>query len=205
MCSSGDSSAKNLEAAQTAMTSQLNADYSTTFSEQQQLLQQQTARMSYIASNPMGYTPKQLATATTAINENTATAARQAIGSAAAYAASHGGADTGSGPVGEIAGQIGSAAAQSKAGELASLSQQNEGLKQQNFWNAISGLNSVGSELGGAGGTAIGGASNTANSAVNAGQLVLASKQAGWQDLAGVMSGIGGLATGIGGIPGVHV
>ena len=73
------------------------------------------AKMSYLAANPQGYTPQQLASATTSINENTATAAKQALGSAAAFAASHGGADVGNGAVGEIAGQIGSQAAQSKA------------------------------------------------------------------------------------------
>ncbi len=197
MCSSGGTIAASDEAlqkAQTAMTQTLNQDYSTTFAEQQGLLGQQQAKLNYIAANPMGYTPAQLHTATTSINENTANAAKQAIGSAAAYAAAHGGADVGSGVAGQIAGEIGSGAAQSKAPQLASLSQQNEGLKQENFWKAISGLQSVGSELGGSGGTAISGAGSSANSAVNAGSGALAAKQAGWQDLGGVLSGIGGLA-----------
>src|ERR1700674_1890214 len=129
-----------LQNSQAAMTNTLNQDYSTTFAEQQGVLKNLQAKMNYVAANPMGYTPQQLATATTSINENTATAAKQAMGSAAAFAASHGGADVGSGAVGEIAGQIGSAAAQSKAQALATLSQQNQGEKQKNFWNAISGL-----------------------------------------------------------------
>jgi len=198
LCSSGGEIAATDEAlqqSQAAMVATLNSDYSTTFAEQQQLLAQQTARMNYIAANPMGYTAPQLATATTAINDNTATAAKQAIGAAAAYAGAHGGADTGSGATGQIAGQIASAATQSKAQQLAELSQQNEQLKQKNFWNAISGLNSVGSELGGSGGTAIGGAGNAASSSVNAGSGALAAKQAGWQDLSGVLTGIGGLAS----------
>lgn len=198
MCSSGGEVAQSdeqLQQAQTAMTNTLNQDYSTSFAEQQSVLANLQAKMSYLAANPQGYTPQQLATATTSINENTATAAKQALGSAAAFAASHGGADVGNGAVGEIAGQIGSQAAQSKAQQLSSLSQQNQAMKQQNFWNAIGGLSSVGSQYGGAGGTAIGGASSTANSAVNAGSGALAAQQAGWSDLGGVISGISGLAS----------
>jgi hypothetical protein len=196
MCSSGGQVGQTdqaLQQAQANMTNTLNQDYSTTFAEQQSVLGQQQARLNYLAANPMGYTPQQLHSATTAINENTSNAAKQAIGAASAYAAAHGGADVGGGPVAEVAGQIASNAAQSKAQQLSSLSQQNQALKQQNFWNAIGGLNSVGSELGGAGGTAISGAGSAANSAVNAGSGALAAQQAGWQNLSGVLSGIGGL------------
>lgn len=198
MCSSGGSVGKTDEAlqkSQAAMTNTLNADYSTSFAEQQSVLADLRAKMNYISANPMGYTSQQLATAKTSINENTATAAKQALGSAAAFAATHGGADVGGGAVGELAGQIGSAATQSKAQALANLSNSNEELKQQNFWKAIGGLNSVGSEYGGAGGTAIGGAGTAAGTSVQAGSGALAAQQAGWQDLGGVLSGVGGLVS----------
>jgi hypothetical protein len=198
MCSSGGQIAQTdqaLQASQAAMTSTLNSDYSTTFAEQQSLLGNLQAKMNYVAANPMGYSAPALAAARTSINESTSTAAKQAIGSAAAFAASHGGADVGSGVTGQLAGQIASGAAQSKSQQLTALTQQNEEMKQKNFWNAISGLNSVGSELGGAGGTAIGGATSTAGSSVGAGSGALAAKQAGWQNLGGVLSGIAGLGT----------
>jgi hypothetical protein len=196
MCSSGGEvgqTDEQLQKSQAAMTNTLNTDYSTTFAEQQSLLKQQIARMNYIAANPMGYTPKQLATATTSINENTAGAARQALGAASAFAASHGGADIGNGVTGQVAGQIASSAAQAKSTQLANLSNSNEAMKQTNFWNAISGLNSAGAELGGAGGTAIGGAGSAAGSAVNAGSGALAAQQATWGDIGGIVSGIAGL------------
>lgn len=196
MCSSGGEVSQTDEALQQSqanMTNQLNADYSTTFAEQQQVLANQQARLSAIAANPMGYTTAQLHDATTNINENTATAAKQALGAAAAYSAGHGAADVGSGVAGQLAASIASGAAQSKAQQLNSLSQQNEGIKQQNFWNAIGGLNSVGSELGGAGGTAISGGGSAANSSIGAGSGALAAQQAGWQDVAGVIGGIGSL------------
>ena len=97
--------------------------------------------------------------------------------------------------MGQIAGEIGSAAAQSKAGQLASLSNANEEMKQQNFWKGISGLNSAASQYGGAGATSISGAGNAAESSVNAGQLKLASQQAGWADVGGMISAAGGLVS----------
>lgn len=197
MCSSGGEVGQTdqaLQKSQAAMTNTLNQDYSTTFAEQQQVLANLQAKMNYVAANPMGYTPQQLSTATTAINDNTAAGAKAALGSAAAFAATHGGADIGGGAVGEIAGQIGSAAAQSKASQLAGLSQSNQQMKQQNFWSAISGLNSVGSQYGGAGGTAIGGAGSSASTSTGAGAGALNAQQAGWQDIGGVISGVAGLA-----------
>jgi hypothetical protein len=196
MCSSGGKVGQTDEAlqkSQAAMTNTLNNDYATSFAEQQSVLANVNAKLNYETANPMGYTPQQLATATTAINENTATAAKQALGSAAAFAATHGGADIGGGAVGEMAGQIGSAAAQSKAQQLAQLSNQNQAMKQENFWKGLSGLSGVGSEYGQASGTAISGAGSAANSSVGAGSGALAAQQAGWQDIGGVISGIGGL------------
>lgn len=198
MCSGGQiqQTDEALQKSQAAMTNTLNQDYSTTFAEQQQVLNQQRARMNAIAANPMGYTTAQLHSATTSINENTARAAKQAVGAAAAYAASHGGSagDVGGGPISQAVGEAVGQAGQSKAAQLSELSTANEQMKQQNFWNAISGLNSVGSELGGAGGTAIGGAGNAASSSVNAGQGALAAKESGWSEFGGVLGGIAGLA-----------
>lgn len=198
MCSSGGSVATEdqaLQDSQVALNTTLSNDYNTSFAEQQSTLGNLQARLNYMASNPMGYTPQQLATATTSINENTANAAKQAIGAASAYAAAHGGADVGSGVTGEIAGQVASNAAQSKAQQLSSLSQQSQDLKQQNLWKAISGLSGVGNEYGGSAGTAVSGANGAAESAVNAGSGSLAATQAGWSDFGGIISGIGSLAT----------
>ena len=90
MCSSGGQVGQTdqaLQASQAAMTTTLNDDYTQSFHDQQTVLANLEARANFIASNPFGYTPQQLAQKTTSINENTATAARQAMGSAAAFAA----------------------------------------------------------------------------------------------------------------------
>ena len=189
-----------LQKAQTAMTTTLNSNYATDFAEQQGVLAQQQARLNAMAANPLGYTPQQLATATSAIDTNTANAAKSAIGAASAYAATHGAADVGSGPTGQLAGAVASSAAQSKAAQLASLSEQNQSMKQQNYWNAIQGLNSVGAQYGGSGATAIGGANNAADSAINAGSAVVSADNEGWQDLGSLLGGIGSLVTGGAGV-----
>lgn len=200
MCSDSGQAASNdeaLQTAQTKLTQTLDNNYSTAFGEQQNVLARVQSQMQAQIANPMGYTPQQLATAKTSINENTATAAKQALGAAGAYAAAHGGADTGSGPTGEIAGQIASGAAQAKAGELANLSNQNQAFKQANYWNAIQGLSSTGAQYGGAGSTASGSSAGVAGSGVNAGTAATAASNMGFQDVLGGISALGGAATSI--------
>jgi hypothetical protein len=200
MCSSGGEVGQTDEAlqkSQAAMTNTLNADYSTTFAEQQQVAKQQMAIANNLIANPLGYSPQFMAQQTTAINENAATGARQAIGSAAAFAASHGGAaDVGGGGAAELVGQIGSAAAGQKAQGLAQLATGNAQTKLDSFYKGIGELNNAGSDLGGTAGTAIGGAGSAASTSVGAGSGALAAQQAGWSDLSGVIGAVGGAVAG---------
>src|ERR1700675_2913292 len=132
MCSSGGKVAANdaaLQASEVAANKTYLADYNTSFAENQTVLNQQKARLDAEVSNPMGYTPAELHSATTSINENTANAAKQAIGAAAAFAAAHGSSDIGGGATGARVGQIASDVAGEKARELSALSQQNEAIK----------------------------------------------------------------------------
>ena len=198
MCSSGGQVAVNdaaLQEADLAATKAYTADANVSFAENQAVQGAQMAKLNYLTANPMGYTPAQLHTATTSINENTATAAKHAIGAAAGYAAAHGGADVGGGGASELAGQIMSGAAQSKAQSLSALSTSNEELKQKNMWAALSGLQGVGSEYGSTFGTGAGAGSSASNAGTNAGSGVLAAKAAGWNELGGVLGGIAGLGT----------
>jgi hypothetical protein len=165
------------------------------FGEQQEVLNSLNAKMSYMASNPLGYTPAELHSMTTSVNENTANAAKTAIGSAAAFAATHGAADTGSGPAGQLAGQIGTQAALAKAQGLNDIQMQSEQLKQQNYWKAISGLSSVGGEFGGAASTAGGLGVGSSNAGVGAGSGAVSADEAGIEKVGSFMSGIAGLGT----------
>jgi len=208
MCSSGGKVAANdqaLQDSEVVANKTYLADYNTTFAEQQTVLAQQKARLDAEVANPMGYTPAQLHAATTSINENTSTAAKQAIGAAAAFAAAHGSTDIGGGAAGQMVGQIASGAAGEKARELSALSQQNEAIKQERLQAGLAGLTQVGSEYGGAAGRSTSGESAAAGGATEAGTGVLAAKEAGWQHFAGTLGAISGGISAVAGIPGVHV
>jgi hypothetical protein len=193
----------NLMNDQAAMVNTLNTDYTASFGEQQKVLAQQNARLSSIVANPMGYSPQELASMTTSVNENVAKGAQQALGAASAYAAAHGGAaDVAGGGAAEIAGQIGASAASTKAQALSAIATQNQQLKRQNLWAALSGLNQVGSAYGGAASTAAGAAPATANSATGAGSDVLEAGNETMGDIGATLSGAGGILTGIGELKG---
>ena len=135
-----------------------------------------------------------MATATTSINENTARAAKQAMGAAAGFAASHGGADVGSGATGQIAGEIASEATQSKSGQLANLSNTNQAVKRANLWQGINLLQNTGAAYGGQSETGIGNEGGVVNAGTNAGQLSLTAGQQSYQDVLGGLQAAGGLA-----------
>jgi len=199
MCSSTDkavaASDVALMNADTAATVTQQQDAALTFGEQQSVLNSLNAKMSYMAANPLGYTPQELHLMTTSVNENTSNAAKAAIGSAAAFGAAHGSADVGGGATGEIAGEIGSQAAQAKAGQLNQISTANQQLKQQNYWKAISGLSAVGSDFGGSTGTSLSAESGLSGAATGAGEGAVKADLAGTQKVAGMINAIGGLAS----------
>ena len=195
MCS-GNQSIENqdlqLQKTQTAMAQTLSNSYGQSFANQQNVLAAQQARLSAQVANPQGYTPQQLAGATTSINENTATAAKQAIGAAGAFAAAHGGADVGSGAAGQLAGEIASGATLAKSQQLSQLNQQNQEMKQANYWRGIEGLNQVGSAYGQAAGTAAGSSAGVASSGAQAGEAAF--QAMGPSTLGSIMQGVGTLA-----------
>lgn len=192
-CSSGDQTASSLEKTQSANSQTVFNEYQQMLAQNQSVLANLNAKLNYEAANPLGLTQPQMAGATTAINENTARAAQQAAGAAAAYGSARMGADVGSGATGQIAGEIYSGAAQSKAQQLAALSRQNEALKQENFWRSISGLGGVASGYGESARGAGSESTSMADASVNAGKLALQSQQATWGDIGGIISGVAGL------------
>jgi hypothetical protein len=198
MCSSGGKVAVNDQALQdanlAANTNFLN-DAKISFGEQQAIQAKQTAFANNMIANPMGYSPKQLAISSTNINENFAHAAKNALGSAAAFAAAHGSADIGGGATGQLAGQIGTQAATGAASARAELAGQNEAMKRESMLTGLQELNTAGGAAQGAVGGSTAGAGTTGGTTVDAGKGVLDAQAAGWNELSGVLSGIGGLAT----------
>lgn len=203
MCSSGGKVAQNdqaLQDSEIAANKVYLADYNTSFAENQTVLAQQKARLDAEVSNPMGYTPAQLHSATTSINENTATAAKQAIGAASAFAAAHGSSDIGGGAIGAEAGRIGSTAALAKAGELSSLSQQNEAIKQERMQAGLAGLSQVGAGYEAAAGGATTGSGMAAKGTVEAGTGVNEAQTQAWKNFGSILGTAGSAVSTIAGL-----
>lgn len=172
----------------------LAADASLTFGQQQGILAQQSARFNQMVTNPLGYDPATLATARTSINENTAIGAKQALSAAANFAAAHGGSDYAGGGAGAMAAQVAGAATENKAQSLGQLAMQNQDLKRQNMLTGLQGLNTVGSDYGGANSTASGDIAATESATTGAGSGALDAANQGWEDFGSVLKGVGGIA-----------
>jgi hypothetical protein len=197
MCSGSggvESTQNDLMNAQANMVKTLNADYGLTFAQQQNVLNQQVNRLNNIYSNPQGFTPQELAQATTSINENAATAGKAAAGAAAAAAARGGATDVGSGAGAMLASSVYPAIAAGKASALSNLKTQDAALKRQMQWQALSGLGEAGSQYGSAGSTAAGSSADVAKSSTGAGQLALQAGQTNFNDILGGLQAAGGLA-----------
>lgn len=197
MCSSTEKAVQQSDLALQQQAQAQNAafmqDFNTTFAQQQAIQGQQAAKLSYIQANPMGYTPAEIHGQTTNINEQTAQAAKQAIGAASAFAAAHGSPDIGGGTAGVTAGQIGAAAGAEKSSELTNLSMANEQQKQANLWKALGGLQEVGAQYGQSAGSAAGSANQSISEGVGAGGGAVSADLASTQKTAGILGAIGGL------------
>ena len=202
-CSSGGDVAaqdKTLQDANTAANTTFLQDANTAFAGQQAIQAKQTALANNMIANPFGYTPKELAIQTTGVNENFSRAAKQAIGASAAYAAQHGAADVGGGGAGQIAAEIGTAAATGKAGALSDIASRNEAMKRESMLTGLSELNTAGAAAGGAAGTAIGGAGTTAKAGVEAGTGVDEAQKQAWSNFGSILGTAGSAVSTIAGL-----
>jgi len=189
---------KQLMAANATAAKTSTANYFAALGAQSQIANKLATKADYMAANPLGYTPEQLHAATSSINQNISTAARQAIGKAAGFAAAHGASDVGGGAAGMEVGQIAEQAAGAKATQLAELSRQNQEMKQQNLYAALSTLKGAGSEFGGVAGTAAGAAGEQTGASLKAGEGEIAAKQAQAENVGAIIQSVAGGATGIG-------
>jgi hypothetical protein len=191
LCCSGDSTVKSTETAQAAFTNTLNSSFKTAFGNNQSILGSLTSKLTDSMNNPQGFSPSVLASMRTNATQNVQQQVKNAQVAANAYGASHGTADIGSGVQAQIQGGIGSAGATETANELNNINIQSGLLQNQNYWNAISGLTNVAQAQNPTG--YAGAETSAANSVGNLSQAYLASQQAGWQDVGGIVSGIAGL------------
>jgi hypothetical protein len=197
VCSSGDSTLQSTEQSNAALTAQLGADYSTVFSENQQIQSQLRGVLTSQLTNPQGLPPAEIAAARTGATDAVATQFENASRSANSVAAAHGGDALPSGVSAQVGGQIAAGAAAENSGEQNKISIADAQAKQQNYWSAISGLGAVGNNLNPTGYS--NSAAGTGTSTASLGSAFLSSQQADWQNAAGVIGAVGGLATGAAG------
>src|ERR1700680_3662933 len=90
-CSGGSvqSNDEALQSAQLQATRDLNSAYNESFSTQRALLSQQQNRLNYLVSNPLGLDKATLHSMVADSNDRISSAAKQALGSVAAFQASH--------------------------------------------------------------------------------------------------------------------
>lgn len=203
MCSSGGSIGtddKALQNANLAANQNFLADARTAFAGQQNIIARQTAQANQMITNPMGYSPQELKIASSNINDNFARAAKGALGSAAAFAATHGGADVGGGGAAQMVGEIGTAEAGGAASARAGLAQQNKELQRQQMNLGLETLNQAGAGAAGATGAAISGAGTTGKTSVEAGTGADEAQKQAWSNFGSAL-GVAGSA--VSAIPGL--
>jgi hypothetical protein len=191
MCSSADPTEQGLEQSQAAFTNTLQSAFSTTFAANQQILGTLSSTLEKAIANPQGFTPAEMTALRTNATDTVAGQTANAQRGAAAYGATHGGQNLGSGVQAQIQGQVATGGMQQLSGEQNQITVANAQQQQQNYWNAVSGLTNVGAAYNPTG--YAGAETSAANSTTSAAAQTLAEQQSGWQDAFGVVSGVAGL------------
>ncbi len=140
----GDSIIRSTEDQWAKFASFLTDTFKSQYSTQQGLLSYLTGTLKSQIENPHGFSPQTLAALRGGATDNVTTqfeSARKAAGSTAAGGMFN--PEVGSGVAAQIKGQIGAGQAGEEAGALNNIALQDEQMKQNNFWKAISGLSGV--------------------------------------------------------------
>jgi len=184
----GDDTAKAAEQQQQAFNAQLMALFQTQFGKQNAITDQLTKTLLPQLTNPTGFSPE----AEAALRSQASSSAADAYANAAkAYqtgAFARGSRDLPSGVDEQIQGSISNAGAGQLAGAQQNITLANEQLKQQNYWNAINGLNGVSATINPLG--YANAANSGGNTVANLGNTVNASQQSGL--LGGILGGVFG-------------
>lgn len=199
MCSSADPTQQALRDSQAAFTNTLQSSFKTAFAANQSILGGLTATLTKAIASPQGYTPAEMAALRTGVTDSVASGTANATRANAAFAATHGGADLGSGVAAQIQGQT------QEAGMVANSQGQNQitignaERQQENYWKAINGLTNVGAAYNPQSYATA--ETGSANATSTASQVVDAERQQSWNNAFGVVKGVAGLASAAAGIP----
>lgn len=192
MCSTADPTQVALRDSQKAFTDTLQSSFKTTFAANQAILGNLTSILTKAIASPQGYSPAELTALRTTATDTVAQQTSNATRAASEYSATHGGADLGSGVNAQIQGQIQAEGMKTLSTEQNQISIANAERQQQNYWQAISGLQQVGAQYNPTSYAAQ--ETSSANATTAASHEVAAEKQQSWNNAFGVIKGITGLA-----------
>lgn len=191
MCSSANPTEEALQQSQAAFTNTLQSSFSTAFAANQAILGTLSASLKAAIANPQGFSPAALAAARTNSTDTVAQQTQAAQVAANSYLSAHGGADLGSGVGAQITGQVQGQGMQEQSTTQNAITLANEQQRQQNYWNAISGLTQVGQAYNPTGYAAA--ETGSANATTNASNAVSAEQQQSWNNAFGIVKGVAGL------------
>jgi hypothetical protein len=141
----GDSILRSTENSWQQFSNYLTNTFKTQFGAQSDIFKNLTATLTDQLNNPHGFSPATLSALRGGMTDNISTqfnSARQNIGATQAARGDFSG-DVKSGVNAQISGQLAGQQAGAEAGGLDQIEQEDAQLKQQNYWNAVSGLQGV--------------------------------------------------------------
>lgn len=192
----GDKTAQASEASQASFNSTLQGAFAKQFSAQTDVLNYLKGTLEPQIKNPTGLDQATKSAMNTNVIDNAATTYQNALKGVQARTAGQGGPTAlPNGVQAQVAGQLAGQEAGTESQGLLGVQQQDAALKQQNYWNAVNGLNGVASQTNPLG---YAGAATSGSNAVAG--LSEAYTQSNQSQLLGALGGIaGGAGTAFGG------
>lgn len=139
----GDSTAKQGEQSQLAFSQQLQQAFQAQFGQNRSVLNFLNGKLTAAINNPQGMSPEALAAARTNAAQTTAEDYAHAQQAVNGQIAARGGSTLPSGVAAQIQGQLAQGAANENTQGQNQITLANEQMRQQNYWNAVSGLSGV--------------------------------------------------------------
>ena len=136
----GDKTLQQGEQSQFAFNNLLKRSFAQQFGAQSDIFNFLNSRLEAQIESPQGFRPETLAALKSGAIQDTATQYQNALKAQQAQQAARGGTGLPSGVAEQISGQLGGQAAGTLASELTGIQQQNEQVRQQNYWSAVQGL-----------------------------------------------------------------
>jgi hypothetical protein len=194
MCSSGDQTAANAEKSSAAFQDTLTSAFKTQFGQNQDLYNFLSGSLKSQINNPQGYGDQALTAMRTGATDTIASQYQNAQKALQNRQFTAGGENLPSGVNAMQTGALAQGQASDTAGAQNNITLQDQNLKQQNYWNAISGLNGV--NQGNNAGITAGNANGAGNTTAGLSQAVTSSQAAAMSPFNALIGAAGGALTG---------